>query len=51
MELKALFWIVIIAGLLAAGGLLFVVSEQMDNRRANGAAETDSVCLTCDSRP
>lgn len=52
MELKALFWIVIIAGLLAAGGLLFVVREQMDNRRANGAgAETDSVCLTCDSRP
>ena len=31
MELKALFWTVVTAGLLAAGGLLFVVSEQMDN--------------------
>jgi hypothetical protein len=53
MELKALFWTIMMAGLLAVAVLLFVVSEQMDNRRPNGAgaAETDSVCLTCASRP
>ena len=32
MELKALFWTVMIAGLLAAGVLLRLVSEQMSDR-------------------
>ena len=51
MELKGLFWTTFLAGLLGTAVLLLVVSH-MDDRRANGAlAQTDSICLTCDSRP
>ena len=49
MELKALFWTVIIAGLLAVGMLLFVVREQMRDR--SRSSQTGLVCLSCDSRP
>jgi hypothetical protein len=51
MEPKGLFWTTFIAGVLGTAVLLLVVSH-MDDRRANRApAQTDSICLTCDSRP
>jgi hypothetical protein len=51
VELKALFWSVIVVGLLATGILLEVASDQMNNGRTNSTPGQRNICLTCDPRP